>query len=96
MDKVGVASTGPAVGLGRGEDKCNYQGPQAEAEDNADHIEHQRSTRYEEVARRTHSHADIEEESTSSNENCSKSGQHRSLHRKRRQKITWHKSRQIL
>jgi hypothetical protein len=37
MEKYGGGSIGPVVGLGRGEDKRNYPGPQAVAEDDADH-----------------------------------------------------------
>jgi hypothetical protein len=37
MDEVPGGSTGPAVVKGGGEDKRKHQGPQAEAEDDADH-----------------------------------------------------------
>jgi hypothetical protein len=49
MDEAGRGSIGPAVGPGRRKDKCNYPGPQAEAEDNVDHRACQRSTGYEEM-----------------------------------------------
>jgi hypothetical protein len=37
MDKAGRGSIVPPVGLGRGEDKCNYPGPQAHAEEDVDY-----------------------------------------------------------
>jgi hypothetical protein len=60
LDEAGRGSTGPAVGPGRRKDKCNYPGPQAEAEDNVDHGACQRGARHEETAGRTHNCADTE------------------------------------
>jgi hypothetical protein len=37
MEKDGGGSTCPKVGPRRGEDKCNYLGPQAEETNDADH-----------------------------------------------------------
>jgi hypothetical protein len=60
LDEVGRRSTCPAVGPGRRKDKCNYRGPQIEAEDNFDHKVHQRGEGHEETIGRTHNYADIE------------------------------------
>jgi hypothetical protein len=67
LDEARRGSTSPVVGKERRKDKCNYPGPQAEAEDNVHHEVRQRGAQYEETANKTHHCTNTEKGASGSN-----------------------------